>query len=74
MKKFAIEMLVAGCLSSGAFAQGAGPDMAAGKALWEGSQTQCRACHGRLGEGAFGPPLAGRSLSVAEFRQAVRQR
>jgi mono/diheme cytochrome c family protein len=73
MKKFAIGILVAGCLSSGALAQGTGPDMAAGKSLWEGSQTQCRSCHGRLGEGAFGPPLSGRSLSTAEFRQAVRK-
>lgn len=73
MNKLAIGMFIAGCMSSGAFAQGAGPDTAAGKALWEGSQTQCRSCHGRLGEGAFGPPLAGRSLSAAEFRQAVRK-
>ena len=27
----------------------------------------------RTGEGAFGPPLAGRSLSAAEFRQAARK-
>ena len=47
--------------------------MNAGKALWEGPDTQCRSCHGRVGEGAFGPPLAGRNLSAAEFRQAVRK-
>ena len=55
-----------------AFAQSGG-DAAAGKALWEGSQTQCRACHGQAGEGAFGPPLAGRAISAAEFRQAARK-
>jgi mono/diheme cytochrome c family protein len=47
-------------------------DAAAGKALWDGSQTQCRSCHGAKGEGGFGPPLAGRGLSAAEFRHAAR--
>lgn len=74
MKNFAIGIFIAGCLSSGAFAQGANVDMAAGKALWDGSQTQCRSCHGGLGEGGFGPPLAGRNLSAEEFRQAARRR
>jgi mono/diheme cytochrome c family protein len=45
----------------------------AGKALWEGPATQCRNCHGTNGEGAFGPDLAGRGLSVAQFTRAVRQ-
>jgi mono/diheme cytochrome c family protein len=62
-------LLVTASVSSGAFAQQAD----AGKALWDGSQTQCRACHGNAGEGAFGPALAGRGLSAAEFRQAVRK-
>ena len=47
-------------------------DAAAGKSLWEGNNTQCRNCHGKDGEGAFGPDLAGRGLSAAEFQQAVR--
>src|SRR5579871_6438591 len=51
----------------------AGGDAAAGKALWEGSQTQCRSCHGLKGEGAFGPPLAGRGMTGAEFHQAARK-
>jgi mono/diheme cytochrome c family protein len=55
-----------------ALAQGAG-DAGAGKALWEGSQTQCRSCHGLKGEGAFGPPLAGRGMTGDEFRQAARK-
>jgi mono/diheme cytochrome c family protein len=45
----------------------------AGKALWEGPATQCRNCHGQNGEGAFGPDLAGRGLTVAQFTRAVRQ-
>lgn len=45
----------------------------AGKALWDGPTTQCRNCHGVNGEGAFGPDLAGRKLSVAHFIQAVRK-
>jgi mono/diheme cytochrome c family protein len=45
----------------------------AGKTLWEGPATQCRNCHGTNGEGAFGPDLAGRRLTVAQFRHAVRQ-
>src|SRR5882672_2923342 len=44
-----------------------------GKTLWEGAATQCRNCHGLNGEGAFGPDLAGRHLSLAQFRRAVRQ-
>src|SRR5437764_13218926 len=48
-------------------------DAQAGKALWEGAATQCKNCHGVKGEGAFGPDLAGRQLSVPHFRQAVRK-
>ena len=43
-----------------------------GKALWEGPDTACRNCHGPKGEGAYGPDLAGRQLSVAQFTHAVR--
>ena len=44
-----------------------------GKTLWEGPATQCKNCHGGKGEGAFGPDLAGRKLTFAQFRQAVRK-
>ena len=47
-------------------------DAQAGKRLWEGAATQCRNCHGQNGEGAFGPDLAGRRLTVAQFSRAVR--
>ncbi len=49
---------------------------AAGKAYWERAAprpTLCWACHGRNGEGAFGPDLAGRGLSAAQVARAVRQ-
>lgn len=48
-------------------------DAQAGKALWEGNDTQCRNCHGAKGEGAFGPDLAGRHLTPAQFAHAVRK-
>lgn len=48
-------------------------DAKAGQTLWEGNATQCRNCHGAKGEGAFGPDLAGRKLTVAQFRQAIRK-
>ncbi len=59
-------------LAQGGAAAPAG-DPQAGKALWESNTTQCRNCHGQNGEGAFGPDLAGRRLSVAQFRQALRK-
>ena len=48
-------------------------DPQAGKTLWEGPATQCRNCHGGKGEGAFGPDLAGRRLTVPQFTHAVRK-
>jgi mono/diheme cytochrome c family protein len=55
-----------------AFAQGA-PDPAASKKLWESNELFCKNCHGRDGEGGFGPDLAGRGLSGAQFLKAVRK-
>jgi mono/diheme cytochrome c family protein len=48
-------------------------DAQAGKALWDGRDTQCRNCHGSRGQGAFGPDLAGRKLSLAQFTHAIRK-
>jgi mono/diheme cytochrome c family protein len=73
MKKIAISLGALALCTTAAIAQDAGPDPAAGKALWEGNVTQCKNCHGAKGEGGFGPDLAGRGLSGAEFAQAVRQ-
>jgi mono/diheme cytochrome c family protein len=55
-----------------AFAQNA-PDPAGGKKLWESNELFCKNCHGKDGEGAFGPDLAGRGLSASQFGQAVRK-
>jgi len=55
------------------WAQGAALDAPAAKALWEGNQLFCKNCHGKDGEGAFGPDLAGRGLSAGQFRQALRK-
>jgi len=46
-------------------------DAAKGKANWE--NRACLNCHGGVGEGAFGPDLAGRGLSFAQVKRAVQQ-
>jgi len=46
-------------------------DAAKGKAIWE--DRACLNCHGGVGEGAFGPDLAGRGLNFAQFKRAVQQ-
>src|SRR5436190_16467720 len=70
MNKLLVALLAIPFLQGVANAQG---DAQAGKALWDGPATQCRNCHGANGEGAFGPDLAGRKLSVAQFTHAVRK-
>ena len=60
-------------LSQRAAAQPAG-DPERGKILWlETEHVECRECHGVNGEGAFGPDLAGRNLTRAQFIYAVRK-
>ena len=56
-------------LASNAAAQG---NAEAGRKLWAGNTIECQYCHGTNGEGGFGPDLAGRRLSVEQFRLAVR--
>ena len=71
MKKLLMALLALPLMQGLANAQG---NAQAGKALWDdGNKTQCRNCHGANGEGAFGPDLAGRKLSVAQFTQAIRK-
>lgn len=70
MKKIAAAFALLPFLHIAAFAQA--PDAAAGKALWDSNSTFCKNCHGKNGEGAFGPDLAGRGLSAAQFQHAVR--
>jgi len=54
-----------------ASAQG-GPHLSA-LMTWEGPRQHCRYCHGLKGEGGFGPDLAGRRLTIAQFTEAVRR-
>src|SRR5689334_11971578 len=70
----ALFTLSVGSLSFGAsVALAQSGDAQAGKALWDGQGTQCRNCHGSTGQGAFGPDLAGRKLTLAQFTHAVRR-
>ena len=71
MRKYLLAFVLLSCSHGGAAAE-AGPHGQA-IALWEGPASQCRNCHGAKGEGAFGPDLAGRGLTVAQFAQAVRK-
>jgi mono/diheme cytochrome c family protein len=73
MNKFCFALLLLPLAHTAASAQTAAGDPQAGKAFWDGALTQCRNCHGAAGEGAFGPDLAGRKLSAAQFRQALRK-
>jgi len=60
-------------LSQRAAPQPAG-DPERGKLLWlETEHVECRDCHGVNGEGGFGPDLAGRNLTRAQFIHAVRK-
>lgn len=43
----------------------------AGKAYWQ--EQMCQFCHGTAGEGGWGPDLAGRALSLAQFKRAIRE-
>ena len=43
----------------------------AGKVFWQGQM--CSFCHGVTGEGGWGPDLAGRALTLAQFRRAIRE-
>jgi mono/diheme cytochrome c family protein len=65
---------IAGRAQSAAAQSNAGPTgtVEAGKTHWALGNTSCRNCHGGAGEGAFGPPLAGRNLTYLRFRNYVR--
>ncbi len=49
-----------------------GGDPEAGAATFAFGNTSCSNCHGRQAEGAWGPALAGRNLTVEYVRQSVR--
>src|SRR5437868_6585642 len=46
-------------------------DAVAGKKAWDARR--CLNCHGKTGQGGFGPDLAGRQLTWAQFKHAVRK-
>jgi mono/diheme cytochrome c family protein len=71
MKKYLAAVIVLAASHNLAAAQG--DEHAQAIKLWTGAETQCRNCHGAKGEGGFGPDLAGRKLTVAQFTQAVRK-
>ena len=74
MKSIFLAFLLLPLLAAGAAAQTATPpgDPVAGKALWDGTTTSCKNCHALKAEGGFGPDLAGRKLTRAQFTKAVR--
>lgn len=64
-------ILVLLALPQQALAQG---DAERGNTLWlKTEHVECRECHGDNGEGHFGPDLAGRNLTRAQFIHAVRK-
>jgi mono/diheme cytochrome c family protein len=75
MKRALLAFALLPLVQSGASAQITGSPEA-GKAYWERvapRNTDCRLCHGGMGEGGFGPDLAGRGLSAAQVLRAVRK-
>lgn len=70
MKYIVIAVMVAVVSPVSALAQGAAGDAAAGAAAYRANL--CFFCHGDNAEGAYGPDLAGRGLSLDQFRKAVR--
>jgi cytochrome c553 len=76
MKRLAVAILLLPLAHGGVSAQTFAGSPAAGKAYWERvapRNVDCRLCHGGMGEGGFGPDLAGRGLSAAQVLRAVRQ-
>jgi cytochrome c553 len=75
MKKVLLALLLIPMFAALAAAQTPAPagDPVAGKALWDGNTTSCKNCHANKGEGGFGPDLAGRKLTQAQFLHAVQK-
>ena len=70
MKKYFAAIIVLAASHNLAVAQSG--DHAQAIKLWTGPEAHCRNCHGVKGEGGFGPDLAGRKLTAAQFTHAVR--
>jgi mono/diheme cytochrome c family protein len=75
MKRVLLALLLMGTFAAAAAAQTAAPagDPVAGKALWDGNTTSCKNCHGTKAEGGYGPDLAGRKITYAQFTHAVQK-
>jgi len=75
MKRVFLALLLIGTFAAAAAAQTAAPagDPVAGKALWDGNTTSCKNCHANNAQGGFGPDLAGRKLTFAQFEHAVQK-
>ena len=74
MKRLLLAILILPIFAAVAAAQSApAGDAAAGKALWDGNTTSCKNCHGAKAEGGYGPDLAGRKLTYAQFSHAVQK-
>src|SRR2546430_1448826 len=74
MKKVLLALLLIPMFAAVAAAQTApAGDPVAGKTLWDGATTSCENCHANNGEGGFGPDLAGRKLTFAQFNHAVQK-
>jgi len=61
-------LVLLGLTSSAVFAQ----DPTAGQDLWGEDVWQCSRCHGEMGEGGWGPPLAGNQNPVEDWISQVR--
>ena len=73
MKKGFLALLLIPVFAAVAAAQTPAGDAAAGKALWDGNTTSCKNCHANNAQGGFGPDLAGRKLTFAQFNHAVQK-
>ena len=75
MKRLFLALFIIPVFAAVATAQTAAPagDPVAGKALWDGNTTSCKNCHANNAQGGFGPDLAGRRLTFAQFNHAVQK-
>ena len=73
MKRVLLTLTLVSAFAAMAAAQTPAGDAAAGKALWDGNTTSCKNCHGAKAEGGYGPDLAGRKLTYAQFNHAVQK-
>ena len=75
MKRMLFALLLIPLFAAVAAAQTPAPagDPVAGKALWDGNTTSCKNCHAPNASGGFGPDLAGRKLTFAQFNHAVQK-